>query len=284
LRPEGYGVLGGYRAGSLQEIADQEPVHQGQGVCAECHRDIHDLHEKDIHFDVECEDCHGPGRDHVVARRTVPDPGPDAVGVMPKEYTLEGCLYCHRRLAARPRDFPQVDPVEHYAFLGVTEPSTRCVECHSPHEPIFLLSRVRDARIHPIISECTHCHEKTPQGDHRAVEGHPVIFTCRDCHPAVVEDFEARDHASLRCTACHLFHRENESAGRIMKNGNRRFCLLCHESRPFKDPETMPRIDVASHLGQAAELLELPRETLESDRSACLRCHRRNVHGPRSGR
>ena len=35
---------------------------------------------------------------------------------MPKEYTLEGCLYCHRKLASRPRDFPQVDLEEHEAY------------------------------------------------------------------------------------------------------------------------------------------------------------------------
>ena len=279
LRPASYGDIGGYRADSLREIAGRAPVHLGKEACGECHGDVLALHAKDIHFDVECEDCHTPGRQHVLHHRDQ-DPAVDAEAArMPKEYTLEGCLFCHRRLDARPSNFPQIEQAEHYAFLGVNDPETRCIACHSPHEPLFVLERVKEARVHPLIQECRQCHDDTPEGDHRAVADHPAIFTCVDCHPNVVRDFEKRTHSFMRCTACHLFHYENENAGRIMKNGNRRFCLLCHEEAPFRVGARQPLIDSDAHLAAFAELLETDVETLQANPRTCLKCHSKLIHG-----
>ena len=112
------------------------------------------------------------------------------------------------------------------------------------------------------------------------MKNHPVIFTCRDCHAAVVDDFKGREHAFLRCTACHLFHRENDTAGRIFVNGNRRFCQLCHEAKPFKDPEGLPRIDPAKHLAENAPRAGKDAAALEKDPRACLTCHMEFIHDP----
>ena len=65
LRPKGYGEVGHYRIGGLWDVMSQEPVHQGEASCNECHDDIVELHDKDIHFNVNCEDCHGPANLHV---------------------------------------------------------------------------------------------------------------------------------------------------------------------------------------------------------------------------
>ena len=278
LRPEGYGEVGNYRVGGLYDTMAQDLVHQGKEVCGDCHDDILSVHEKDIHFGVNCEDCHGPGHLHVKYYLGEDDSIIEEAAAMPKEYTLEGCLFCHRELVSRPRDFPQVDPAEHYRFLKVTEPNTRCIECHSPHEPLFLLTKVSEARIHPVIYECSDCHETEPQKDHRQVPDHPVIFVCKDCHPAVVKDFKTHEHAFLRCTACHLFHQETESAGRIFKNGNRRFCLLCHEKKPFKSQEELPQIVSSEHLAEQAADFELDLATIQQDPRACLGCHFDFIH------
>lgn len=280
MRPADFGETGPYRFGSLLEVAAQEPVHQGMEVCGECHDDILSLHDKDIHVHVQCEVCHGSGDLHVRYLMEGDESITEEQAAMPKEYTLEGCLFCHRKLVARPSTFPQIDPVEHYRFLHVTDPETRCIECHSPHEPLFLLTRVADARIHPIIHECGDCHDAVPESDFREVESHPTIFVCQDCHPDVTRDFKTRRHAFLRCTACHLFHRENESAGRIFKNGNRRFCLLCHESRPFKDPRAVPQIVSEDHLAEMAEFLDREPDEIRKDPRACLACHYDYIHDP----
>lgn len=273
LRPASYGELGNYRAGSLDEILAQPLMHQGREVCGTCHEDVLAAHQKDVHFRVNCEDCHGPGRTHVAFYTGADDAIDEASAAMPKEYTLEGCLFCHRQLAARPRNFPQIDPVEHYRFLHVSDAETPCIACHSPHEPLFLLTPASEARLHPIIFECNHCHQTAPQRSHREVADHPAIFECRDCHAGVVKDAETRRHASLRCTACHLFHQENETAGRIYKNGNRRFCLLCHEQRPFKDGTAVPLIAPAEHL----ESMGIEGEAADDPR-ICLTCHQDTVH------
>ncbi len=278
LRPEGFGEVGHYRLGSLFEIMSSTPVHQGNEICGECHDGIHEVHEKDIHFNVKCEDCHGPGNRHVMFHMEEGEMISEESAAMPKEYTLEGCLFCHRKLAARPRTFPQIDPVEHYGFLRVNNPETRCIECHSPHEPLFLLKNVSEARIHPVIYECSDCHDAPPKEDHRRIDGHPVIFVCRDCHSGVVKDFETHNHAFLRCTACHLYHKENETAGRIFKNGNRRFCLLCHESREFKAEDKIPHIDSAEHIRVMAEDEGLNPEKIARETKACLLCHFDDIH------
>lgn len=293
MRPAGFGELGHYRSGSLTEILARRPVYQGRAVCSECHADIHGVHEKDVHHRVECEACHGPGDRHARFHRAGGETATKADATLtradatltkadatlPKEYTLEGCLFCHRRLASKPRDFPQVDPAAHYAFLHVKEPTTPCVECHSPHEPLYLLTRAADARLHPIIHECAHCHEAEPESSHRDVPDHPAIFVCADCHPKVVEDFSEREHGFLRCTACHLFHKENDTAGRIYKNGNQRFCLLCHEKTPWKAEDEVPMIVSVDHLRDMAKFKGVDPAFLQKDPRACLSCHLEYVHG-----
>jgi hypothetical protein len=280
LVPAGYGEKGGYRLENLREIASQTPVLQARSACADCHDEIVATHAKDIHVHVECEVCHGPGDRHVRYHLGEGSEGDDSAAFLPKEYTREGCLYCHRELAARPADFPQVDAAAHYEFLSVLDPATPCVECHSPHEPLFLLTRVSEARIHPLIRECRDCHDGTPAGDHREAKNHPTIFLCRDCHEEVTADFASREHSFLRCTACHLFHRDSESAGRIFKNGNRRFCLLCHEAKPFKDPQRQPQIVWEEHVAEMAEAFEKDGEALARDSRACLSCHYEMIHDP----
>ncbi|MCA9424569.1 MAG: hypothetical protein KC994_05820 [Candidatus Omnitrophica bacterium] len=280
LRPKTFGETGHYRFESLSEVLSQEVVHQGQQACGECHEDIYDLHDKDIHYNVECEDCHGPGNRHIHYYTDDETTLTEEEARMPTEYTLEGCLFCHRKLDARPNSFPEIDPVEHYAFLHVTDQKTKCIECHNPHEPIYLLAKVEEARIHPIIYQCDDCHETQPTEDYKEVEGHPVIFTCGDCHPAVVEDFKEHEHSFMSCTACHLFHVENETAGRIFKNGNGKFCLLCHEEKPFKDPEGVPQIVSKEHLAEMAEILDKTESEVQKDPRSCLECHFEYIHDP----
>jgi hypothetical protein len=270
LLPDTFGVLGPYRTAGLKDILNLEPVYQSQAACAQSHEDIYNTHEKDVHYSVQCEDCHGQGNVHIAEivqflnqnnqRPTASgkytkeelDAVPKKLVKMPKEYTLEGCLYCHRKLDSRPRDFARINPKEHFKSLHVTDSSIRCVECHSPHEPLYLLEPVSQARIHPTIYECDRCHKKPPEKSYKEVKNHPVIFECEDCHTAIVQDFKKREHASMRCTQCHLYHPENEASGRIYENGNKQFCLLCHEQKPFKDqnkgPHGLPQIVSAKHL------------------------------------
>ena len=300
LLPDTFGIIGHYRAGSLKDILNLKQVYQSKDACAQCHEENYNIHEKDVHYDTQCENCHGPGNIHIAqiemflkqnnlkptesgkypkeALKVIPK----RLAQMPKEYTLEGCLYCHRKLESRPHDFAQIDPKEHYRSLHVTVDSIRCVECHNPHEPLFLLDPVSKARIHPTIFECDQCHKKRPEKNHKDVENHPVIFECEDCHTAIVQDFKKREHASMRCTECHLYHRENETSGRIYKNGNKQFCLLCHEKKPFKDqrkgPQGLPQIEVSKHLEKMPGIMRKDAQSIINSKTACLECHYNFIH------
>jgi hypothetical protein len=297
LLPDTFGALGQYRAESLKDILKLKRIYQGKESCAPCH-DNYDILKKDVHYGVQCENCHEPGNVHIEQIETFLDQNnlkptesgkypeealkvvPEEMTRMPKEYTLEGCLFCHRKLESRPHDFAQIDPEEHFKSLHVTDDSIRCVECHNPHEPLFLLDPVSEARIHPTIYECEYCHKEPQEKSYKEVENHPVIFECEDCHSAVVQDFRKREHASMRCTACHLYHRENETSGRIYKNGNKQFCLLCHEKKPFKDPESLPQIDVAEHLKEMPEATGKDAKSIMNSKTSCLECHYNFIHNP----
>jgi hypothetical protein len=273
LRPPSYGDHGHYRWDALGDVLSQKVAIKNSGTCTECHEAIDGLHEKDAHYSVPCVDCHGSNAVHADFHRKNPPPGITADQArMPKEYKLEGCLFCHRQLKARPTDFPQIDPKKHYTFLHVTDPATKCIACHNPHEPIFLLTEARKARLHPVVNKCTDCHANAPQQDPANVPNHPKIFQCVDCHASIVASFKQRAHFKyVECRTCHLFHLENERAGRMYKNGNAKFCLLCHEQAGFKDPAYPPKIAWPAHLGVVKYINSV-------DQKTCLHCHWNNIH------
>ena len=274
LQPVSFDEHGHYRYDAVSELQTQKLINQNINTCAECHNDIYQLHEKDVHFSVPCVDCHGAGYLHTLFYKG----GDSAKNItkeqayLEKEYKLEGCLYCHRKLKAKPSDFPQIDQAEHYKFLHVNDLKTKCVECHSPHQPLFMLTSVRDARIHPIVYRCTECHDKKPEKSFKDVQDHPTIFECGDCHTKVVKSFNDRPHHNyIECRTCHLYHKENETTGRIYKNGNAKFCLLCHEKKPFKDEKYPPKIEWPSHVGNNKIITT-------RDEKICLNCHSNQIH------
>ncbi|MBI4700890.1 MAG: hypothetical protein HY744_06955 [Deltaproteobacteria bacterium] len=269
LVPRSYGQFGFYRGEAAREAMAPLPLHRQQQICAGCHADQVRRHDKDVHGGVECEACHGPGADHVesFARHGLFRP-PEIF--VPK--TKGPCLWCHRRLGARPSSFPQIDPGEHYGFLGVQDEATGCMRCHDPHEPLFLDRPLAQARLHPLIQRCRDCHA-TPM-DERAArpEDHPAIFECSYCHGAVAQDLRARPHRKLACNRCHLFHRDSETAGRIVAVRDSRFCLLCHRKTPFREHASRPLVEWPAH-GVPAGASGGPRE--------CLECHAEAIHGPK---
>lgn len=240
LVPDGFGVDGHYRVAAPGEAMAQEPVHQGKAVCGACHDDELAAHEKDVHINVQCEDCHGPGREHVRARE---DDAPDDQGPMFRELEQANCLACHGRLMARPKLFPTIDVAQHFALVGVKDPATKCQECHSPHEPLFLERPVAEARIHPLIHACGDCHHDPVDQTKPLPEGHVVTFRCGDCHADVVASALTKPHAKLDCRVCHVFRKDSEFSGRIFKNANPQFCLMCHQDGPFKDGDAIPLLE-----------------------------------------
>lgn len=120
LVPKTFGQYGHYRGASLTEIAQREIHYAGQKVCFECHQDIEDLKQQDVHSEIDCETCHGPGQKH--------SENGDTTGLK-KPVSREFCGLCHSKNPAKQTSaIFQVDLKEHNV-------GKLCIDCHNPHQP-----------------------------------------------------------------------------------------------------------------------------------------------------
>ncbi len=120
LIPDSFGEFGHYRGDALDDIQSLEVKYQGEAVCLDCHEDYGELKNEDLHAEISCESCHGPGWKHVE------DPSAENI-ILPEGRAF--CGLCHDKNAARDqRIVAQVDLNEHNT-------ESLCVECHNPHAP-----------------------------------------------------------------------------------------------------------------------------------------------------
>jgi hypothetical protein len=120
LVPKTFGVYGHYRAASLIDNEQPEIHYSGQQACFVCHQDIEDKKAQDVHSDIHCETCHGPGEKHVVNSK---------VEKILKPTGREFCGSCHALNAAKLKSaIFQIDLNKHN--IG-----KNCLECHNPHQP-----------------------------------------------------------------------------------------------------------------------------------------------------
>jgi hypothetical protein len=120
LVPDTFGEYGFYRGASLTDNAKPEIHYSGQLACFECHQDIEDLKKQDVHSELHCETCHGPGQKHVLS-------GVAEDILKPSE--REFCGLCHSMNAAKQKSAVfQIDLSKHNV-------GKNCIECHNPHQP-----------------------------------------------------------------------------------------------------------------------------------------------------
>jgi excinuclease UvrABC ATPase subunit len=120
LTPDTFGEYGHYRGASLIDNALPEIHYSGQQACFECHQDVEDLKKQDVHSEIHCETCHGPGQKHVLSA--------DSADIL-KPAGREFCGRCHTMNAAKQKDAVfQVDLTKHNV-------DKNCTECHNPHQP-----------------------------------------------------------------------------------------------------------------------------------------------------
>ena len=124
LVPESFGKYGHYRADSLTENENLEIHYAGHKACFDCHQDVEDAKVLDVHKEIRCEICHGPGQKHVLSAEAADINKPGG---------REFCGSCHSRNPARnPEVIHQVDLEEH-------NKEKNCIECHNPHQPWAML-------------------------------------------------------------------------------------------------------------------------------------------------
>ncbi len=103
-------------------------------------------------------------------------------------------------------------------------------------------------------------------------KNHPAIFECKYCHSSVVKDFATRSHKKLRCTTCHIYFKETAWSGRIIRDADPRFCLLCHRGAKFRAEDAPPSIEWPSH---REDMGDGP----EDANKRCIDCHQdENIH------
>jgi hypothetical protein len=120
LIPDTFGQYGFYRGGSLTDNASYDIHYSGQKACIECHQDIEDMRVLDLHSEISCETCHGPGQKHVISGEQAD---------IFKSSEREACGICHTSNAGRNKSIiVQIDMNTHN--IGM-----RCIECHNPHQP-----------------------------------------------------------------------------------------------------------------------------------------------------
>jgi hypothetical protein len=120
LVPKTFGQYGFYRGASLEEIAQIPVKYAGQKACLDCHQDIEDLKQQDVHSEISCETCHGPGQKHSENGDTT---------LLEKPVSRESCGMCHSKNAAKQKTAVfQVNLKEHNI-------KKKCIDCHNPHQP-----------------------------------------------------------------------------------------------------------------------------------------------------
>jgi len=116
--PKSFGEYGHYRGAAIGEIAARPVKFAGHETCEACHSDEAAKKTAGKHAHVNCEACHGALAQHA--------DDPTVKPVLPETAVL--CARCHTASAAKPKDFPQVDPASHSQGLP-------CESCHQPHNP-----------------------------------------------------------------------------------------------------------------------------------------------------
>lgn len=127
--PDTWGEFGPYRGAAVAEHRDKQIRHGGNDSCAMCHDVEYADHSQGVHASVQCELCHGPVALHVDVEEG------ELLAEMPLRRNRELCELCHRRLDARPSDFPQVNVREHVLENGGELTDDACFACHEAHSP-----------------------------------------------------------------------------------------------------------------------------------------------------
>ncbi len=123
-----HGTPGKYRLASVAEYAEQGPMHGALGACADCHDEEAQAVSAGKHASVSCEVCHAPLGGHVRDDEKIAD--------MPVNRSHKLCGWCHERLTARPKGFPQVVLPDHVVENGGEMSEEVCLECHdNAHNP-----------------------------------------------------------------------------------------------------------------------------------------------------
>lgn len=158
LVPETFGDIGFYRAAAIDSVVAHEKKYAGHQECSLCHNQIQQSRRAGNHRGVACENCHGPGMEHLASPL-------DVKPMVPAD--REFCTACHGYNASRPTGFPQIDAETH-------NPRMVCTACHDAHAP--------EPPTTP--NDCSACHGQIAR---QKTVSHHADVDCTACHSAPEE-------------------------------------------------------------------------------------------------
>lgn len=119
IHERGY-MYGLYREGNIEDWKKVTVKYQGPDYCKNCHPDKYDMIMMTPHAVIQCENCHGPAREH-----------PSNPPKLDIDKSREQCLRCHTALpypTSGRAGIRGINPEQH-------NPDLECSMCHNPHKP-----------------------------------------------------------------------------------------------------------------------------------------------------
>jgi DmsE family decaheme c-type cytochrome len=220
-----------------------EPERAGDKICAECHDEVAEKFEKNIHAKNEkvkgfvCVSCHGPCKKHVE------DNDVESIYHPREDFLRTGknpCLDCHQGDM-----FNSADKSSH------SEVANGCCDCHTVHSNKKTLLKTSTKKL------CFECH-KDVYAKFRLTSHHPVVeglMTCKSCHPvhggAAKFTFDGSNNEL--CLSCH-----NSKEGPFVYEHEpvNEDCSICHD----------PHGTVANNL------------LVQNEPALCMSCHPMHFH------
>jgi hypothetical protein len=204
----------GYHAGEADKVYD----------CGPCHTTGYSPWPPDVHQDdlegligtwtepgIRCEECHGPGGNHVS------DPHGVAMEV---DRSSEQCGECHVRGGAEAVNASGgfIKHHEQYEELFQSKHLTlECVDCHDPHAGVVQL---RQAELPTTRTQCESCHFE--QDKYQNSEVHTAMAVeCIDCHmPRVTKSAVGNADMFTGDIRTHLMAIDPDQIGQFSEDGS----------------------------------------------------------------
>jgi len=277
-------ALAAPQAGAQGASAPAKAEFVGADTCATCHEEVSKGFATNPHTKmtlmpgntsgVTCENCHGPGSEHVSGGGDVTKIF-DPAKVTPAEVDAT-CLKCH---AGTHPDFLRSPHAK--ANVG-------CTSCHSIHGTDVQPSLHVAAMLGSTASSTTASKER----EYLLKAPEPVL--CYQCHAEKNAQFNMPNHHKvneglIKCTDCHDVHGTFEKNNVRSRNDSNQICTKCHTDKrgPFVYEHTPIKAEGClgchtPHGSQNARLLNMPNINV-----LCNQCHSpvaaATVHGQGAG-